>query len=181
MAYDRFSEIPVKQHALCDVTEARSQFSVNRNTVLFNSDPTCLHLWRAENAQNYLSASSEMLPISSPDISPPCSVTNLPQLWKNGRNKRHNGFFLVGPKSQVLGWKTDCGAPFSSPPAFLVPATYQSRVDLNILRGQRNQKRNQGRREKYFKYLNHIMSWSPKMWITRKDCKWQTQPLPKSL
>ena len=119
MAGDRFSEIPVKQNALCDMTDTRSQLSVNTNTMLFNSDPNLLHSWRAESAQSYLSASFEMLPISSPDISPPCSVTNLPQLCENGKHRRYNGFFPVGLKSQVLGWKTDHGPPFSSLPSLL--------------------------------------------------------------
>jgi len=116
IANERSSDIPLKQDALCYVTGAQSQLGVNTNTVLFNSDPNLLHSWRAENAQNFLSASLEMLPISSPDVSPSCSVTSLPLLSENGSCRRHNGFFLVKPKSQALGLKTDQGVTFSSLP-----------------------------------------------------------------
>jgi hypothetical protein len=116
MANDRSSDIPLKQDALCDVTNTRSQLGVNTNTALFYSDPNLLHSWRAENAQNFLSASFEMLPISRPDISPSRSVTNLPQLSENGKRRIHNGFFPVRLKSQALGLKTDQGVTFSSLP-----------------------------------------------------------------
>jgi len=116
MADDRSSDIPLKQDTLCDVTEPQSQFSVNINTVLFNSDPSLLHLWRAENAQNFLSASFDMLPISSPDISPSCSVTSQPQLSENRKRRRHNMFFPVRLKSQALGFKRYRGATYSSLP-----------------------------------------------------------------
>ena len=116
MANDRSSDIPLKQDVLCDVTDARSQLGVNTNTVLFYSDPNLLHSWRAENAQNFLPASFEMLPIYNPDISPSCSVTSLPQLSENDKRRRHDGFFPVRPKSHALGLKTDRGPTFSSLP-----------------------------------------------------------------
>jgi hypothetical protein len=116
MANDRSSEIPLKHDAQCDVTLARSRLSVNANTVLFNSDPNLLHSWEAENAQKYLSASFEMLPISGPDVSPSCSVTNLSRLRENGKHRQHNGFFPVKLRSQVLSWNTDRGTTFSSLP-----------------------------------------------------------------
>ena len=116
VANDRSSDIPLKQDALYDVTDPRSQLGVNTNTVLFNSDPNLLHLWRAENAQNFLSTSFDMLPVSSPDISPSYSVTSLPRLSENGKRTRHNVFFPVRLKSQALGLKGVRGATFSSLP-----------------------------------------------------------------
>jgi len=116
MADNRSSDIPLKQDTLCHVTEPRSQFGVNTNTSLFNSDPSLLHLWRAENSQNFLSASCEVLPISSPDISPSCSVTSLPQLKENGKRRRHNMFFPFRLKSQACGFKRYRGATYSSLP-----------------------------------------------------------------
>ena len=116
MANDRSSEIPLKQSPLCGVmTEEQSQLGVNTNTILFNSDPNLLHLLGAESAQKYLSASFVTPPISSPDISLSCSVTNLPHLSENGKRRSHNGFIPVRPKSQALGLKTDRGATFTSP------------------------------------------------------------------
>jgi hypothetical protein len=116
MADDRSSDIPPKQDALCDVPEAQSQLGVNTNIVLCNSDPNLLLSWRAENAQNFLSPSLEMLPISSPNMSPSCSVTSLPQLSENGKHRRHNGFIPVRLMTQGLGLKMDRGATFSSVP-----------------------------------------------------------------
>jgi hypothetical protein len=117
---DRSSDIPQKQDSLCDVTDSRSELDMNENTVLFNSDPNLLNLWRAENAQNFLSASFEVLPISSPDISPSCSITSLPQLSENGKHWRHNVFFTVRLKSQALGLKTDQRLTFLSLPSLLI-------------------------------------------------------------
>jgi hypothetical protein len=117
MANDRSSEIPLKHNALCDVTDARSQLSVNANTMLFNSDPNLLHSWGAESAQKYSSASFEMLPISNPDVSRSCSDTNLSQLCENGKHRKHNGFSPGELRSQVLGWKTGHGVTFSSLPS----------------------------------------------------------------
>lgn len=135
VANDRNSNIPLKQDALCDVTDARSQLSVNTNTVLFNSDPNLLHSWRAENAQSFLSASFEMLPISSPDISPSCSVTSLPQLSENGKRRRHNGFSPVGLKSQALGFKTHRGATFSSLPSLFSASNIPEQSSFKYIAG----------------------------------------------
>ena len=46
-------------------------------------------------------------------------------------------------------------------------------------KGIRTETKAEGR--KSFKYLNHVMWFSPQTWITRKDSKWQTQPLPQTL
>jgi hypothetical protein len=117
VASDRSSQSPPEHNVLCDMTEIQSQLSVNANTGLVNSDPNLLHVWGAESAQNYSSASSlEMLPVSSPDMSVSRSVPNLSQFCENGRQRKHNGFSSVKMKSQVLGWKTDFGATFSSLP-----------------------------------------------------------------
>ena len=116
MANDRSTDIPLKQDALSDMPDAQSQICVNTNTVLFNSDPNLLLSWRAENAQNFLSPSLEMLPISSPNMSRSCSVMSLPQLSESGKHRRHNGFIPVRLMSQALGLKTDQGATFSSAP-----------------------------------------------------------------
>jgi len=133
LADDKSSDIPLKQGALCDMPGAQSQLGANTNTALFNSDPDLLHLWRAQNAQNFLSASFDMLPNSSPDISPSCSVTSLPQLSDNGKCWRHNGFFPVRLKSQALGLKTDRGVTFSSLPSLLSDSNIpeQSRFKYN--------------------------------------------------
>jgi hypothetical protein len=99
MANDRSGDIPLKPDTLYDMSDAQ------------------LHSWRAENTQKILSAYFETLPISSPGVSPSCSVTSLPPLSENDNHRRHNGFFPVKPKSQALDPKTDQGATFSSPPS----------------------------------------------------------------
>ena len=143
--------------------------------------PYFLHLWGAESAQNICLPPLWHCPSPAQTslhhaVLPSChiclrmaSIGDIMGSFWSDRSHKH------------LAWKQIVGPPFDHCPVFIVPATYQSRVDLNTLQGQRNQKRNQDRRKKLMKYLNHIMWCSSQTWITRKDCKWQTLPLLQTL
>jgi len=160
-ANDRRSDVPLKQDTLHDVTEPRSQFGVNINSLSFNGDPSLLHMWRAENAQNFFSASFDMLPITSPDISPSCSVTSLPQLSENRKRRRHNMFFPVRLKSQALGFKRYRGATYSSLPNLFTASNipWQSRFKY-FARAKESEKKPRQKEElvqipKSYHVMNH--------------------------
>jgi hypothetical protein len=110
------------------------------NSVLFSSDPNLLRSWKAENDQKYVSASLEMLPISSPDISPSCSVTNLPQSCENGKHRKRNGFFPVRPKPQAFGLKRDRGPTFSSLPCLFSASNISKQSRLKYTAGEKESK-----------------------------------------
>ena len=167
--------------ARCDMKGERSQLGVNTDTMLFNSDPIfciCGGLKVPKNIRlpplwHCPSPAQTSLHLA---LLPACHIC-----LRMASTGDIMGSFWLDRSHKHLAWKQIVGPPSDHCPAFLVPETYQSSVDLNTLQGQRNQNRNQGRRKKPFKYLNHIMWCSPQTWITRKDCKWQTLPLLQTL